>query len=109
MSGLPPRALFVTGVAIIVSLAVDVAVGYSSFPGYGASLGLGGCIAIIVISKWIGKTFLDRPEDYYPDDAPPDLQPDVLPPEHPEADRAPVDADPAGRLDPTSGSDGVHG
>lgn len=101
--------VMVTGAALVVSVAVDLLVGYSPFPGYGASLGLGGCIGIIVISKWIGKTFLERPEDYYVDDAPPDLQPDVLPPDHPEAARIPTDADPAGRLDPTSGTGGARG
>jgi hypothetical protein len=109
MNGRMRLRAMVTGAALVLSIAVDLVVGYSPYPGYGASLGLGGCIGIIVISKWIGKTFLDRPEDYYVDDAPPDVQPDVLPPDHPDAIRTPTDADPAHRLDPTGGTGHVRG
>ena len=109
MSTLPRIAVLITAGALVLSLVVDLVVGYSPYPGYGASLGLGGCIGIIVISKWIGTTFLDRPEDYYADEAPPDVQPDVLPPDHPDATRPPSDAAPAGRLDPTSGTGDVRG
>jgi hypothetical protein len=81
------RALAVTAVLFALGVGVDAIVGYSPFPGYGAAIGLVGCVVIIVVSKWIGATFLERPEDYYPDDIPPDVQPDQLgDPDHPDAD-----------------------
>lgn len=70
-------ALRVTAIALVISVVVDALVGYSRFPGYGAAIGLGGCVAIILVSKWIGTTFLERPEDYYPDDVAPNVQEDV--------------------------------
>lgn len=96
------RAVLAVAGAFVVSMLIDLVVGYSPFPGYGASLGLFGCIAIVVVSKWIGKVLLDRPEDYYPEDVPPDVHPDLL---------AASDAtrSPAARLDPTSGTGGVDG
>ena len=78
------RALAPIAVLFVLGVALDVVIGYSPFPGYGAAIGLFGCIAIVVISKWLGETFLNRPESYYPTENPPDLQPDLLPPEHPE-------------------------
>ncbi len=79
------RAIVPIAVLFGAGVLVDVFVGYSPFPGYGAAIGLFGCIAIVVVSKWLGAVLLDRPEDYYPDEVPPDLQPDLLPPEHPDA------------------------
>ena len=32
-------------------------------PGYAAAIGLFGCIVVVQISKWLGKAFLQRPED----------------------------------------------
>jgi hypothetical protein len=74
MSG---TALRVTAVALVVGVFVDLLIGYSPFPGYGALLGLGGCVAIVLVSKWLGTALLQRPEDYYPDDVAPDVQEDV--------------------------------
>ena len=34
-------------------------------PGFWAGFGFLACILIIVFSKWLGKKFLFRPEDYY--------------------------------------------
>jgi hypothetical protein len=102
-------ALIVTAVAVPLGIGLDLIIDYSPYPGYGVSIGLLGCIAIIIGSKWVGKSLLDRPRDYYADDAAPDVQPDVLPPEHPDAARAPADALPAARLDPTSGTGEVRG
>jgi hypothetical protein len=102
-------ALIVTAVAVPLGIGLDLVLDYSPYPGYGASIGLLGCIAIIIGSKWVGKLLLDRPPDHYPDDAAPDVQPDVLPPDHPDAARTPGDAVPAARLDPTSGTGGVRG
>lgn len=78
------RAIPPIAVLFVLGTIVDVFIGYSPFPGYGAAIGLFGCLAIVVVSKWLGAELLDRPEDYYPDEIPPDLQPDLLPPEHPE-------------------------
>lgn len=78
------RAIPPIAVLFVLGTIADVFIGYSPFPGYGAAIGLFGCIAIVIISKWLGTVLLDRPEDYYPDEVPPDLQPDLLPPEHPE-------------------------
>lgn len=78
------RAIPPIAVLFVLGTAIDVALGASPFPGYGATIGLFGCIVIVVVSKWLGTVLLERPEDYYPQEAPPDLQPDLLPPDHPE-------------------------
>jgi hypothetical protein len=31
-------------------------------PGYAAFIGLAGCIVVVLLSKWLGRTFLQRPE-----------------------------------------------
>lgn len=82
------RALTVIVGLFLVNVAIDLVAGYSYFPGYSASIGLFGCVVIIIVSKWIGATFLNRGEDYYPGERPPDLQPDLLPADHPDATRA---------------------
>lgn len=73
------RPLTVTLVAFVVlGVLVDVLIGATApFPGYAAALGLVGCILIIVVSKWLGKAFIQAPEDHYPDDTPTDLVPDL--------------------------------
>lgn len=38
---------------------------WNSIPGFYALFGFVGCVAIIVISKWIGKILLQRKEGYY--------------------------------------------
>ncbi|MFU8841723.1 MAG: hypothetical protein ACNA8R_13545 [Nitriliruptoraceae bacterium] len=78
------RALVPIAVLFVLGTAADLLIGYSPFPGYGAAIGLFGCIAIVIISKWLGEVLLNRPESYYPGERPPDLQPDLLPPTHPE-------------------------
>ncbi len=37
-------------------------------PGFWAVFGFVACALIIVVSKWLGKKFLFRPEDYYEDE-----------------------------------------
>ena len=37
-------------------------------PGFWAVFGFVSCVLIIVVSKWLGKKFLFRPEDYYEDE-----------------------------------------
>jgi len=64
-------------VLVVIGVLVDVATGYSPFPGYAALLGLAGCAGIIIISKWLGKIWLQKPEDHYPDDVPADVQEDL--------------------------------
>jgi hypothetical protein len=67
----------VIAAALVVGLIVDVVTGYSPFPGYAAALGLLGCSAIIVASKWLGTWLLQRPEDHYPNDRPADVHDDL--------------------------------
>jgi quinol-cytochrome oxidoreductase complex cytochrome b subunit len=69
-------ALTVTLVLLAVGVGLDVVTGAKNFPGYAASIGLLGCITIVVVSKWFGRV-LSRPEDLYPDDVPDDLQGDL--------------------------------
>ena len=38
---------------------------FEHLPAWGAVYGLFSCVAIIVVSKWIGKLWLMKPEDYY--------------------------------------------
>jgi hypothetical protein len=94
------RAILVTAVAFVLGVAADLVIGYSPIPGYGASIGLFGCIVIIVVSKWLGTAFLERPESWLGEEAPPDLQPDPIgDPDHPalrdhqlRTDQGPADA-----------------
>jgi hypothetical protein len=39
--------------------------GFEDFPAWGSLYGLASCVAIIVISKLLGKVWLTRPEHYY--------------------------------------------
>jgi hypothetical protein len=65
------------GVLVVIGVLVDLWTGYSPFPGYAALLGLVGCAGIIIVSKWLGTIWLQKPEDHYPDDVPPDVQEDL--------------------------------
>ncbi|MBM3173559.1 MAG: hypothetical protein FJ022_05125 [Chloroflexi bacterium] len=38
---------------------------WSHIHGFFAALGLFGCIAIVMIAKWLGRYWLQRKEDYY--------------------------------------------
>ena len=38
---------------------------FESFPAWGSLYGLASCVAIIVVSKYLGKMWLMRREDYY--------------------------------------------
>jgi hypothetical protein len=69
-------ALMVTVVLFALSIGVDALTDAKYFPGFAASIGLFGCIVIVVVSKWFG-TALSRPEDLYPDDVPADTQEDL--------------------------------
>ncbi len=53
---------------IILPLVFHVAhphFGFEGFPAWGSLYGLASCVAIIVVSKWLGKVWLMRREDYY--------------------------------------------
>jgi len=69
-------AVVVTAGLFALGVALDVVTGAKNFPGYAASIGLLGCITIVVVSKWLGGA-LSRPEDLYPDDRPADVQEDL--------------------------------
>ncbi|MEX0869384.1 MAG: hypothetical protein WD011_06900 [Nitriliruptoraceae bacterium] len=71
-------ALLITVLAFAGAVTRDVLTGeVHYFPGYAATIGLFGCIAIIVVSKWLGTVLLQRREDYYPNDIPADDQEDL--------------------------------
>jgi hypothetical protein len=38
---------------------------FEDLPGWGSLYGLASCVAIIVVSKLLGKVWLTRPEHYY--------------------------------------------
>jgi hypothetical protein len=102
------RLIVLTAALFVVGVGIDLVIGYSPFPGYGASLGLVGSFVLILGAKALGSAFVVRAEDLYPDEIPPDVAPDlpVAPgadidawPQHPvKADHLDsIEAAPAGR------------
>jgi hypothetical protein len=71
------RPVLVTAVAVVLGVLVDLATGYSLFPGYAALLGLAGGAALVFAAKGLGSAGLQQRERYYPDDAPADEQEDL--------------------------------
>lgn len=66
------RILVIALVAVIVSVLTDFSLHggeghfiWSNILGFFALFGLTGCVAIILVSKWLGHRWLQRPEDYY--------------------------------------------
>ena len=66
-------AVFAVG-TLVLSIVLDIVfqLGYGAFwwskvPGFFAVFGFIGCIAIILGSKWMGKSWLQKKEDYYSD------------------------------------------
>ena len=66
------RILVIILIALILSVLVDLLFysghgdfDWSNILGFFALFGLIGCVAIILISKWIGHHWLQRKEDYY--------------------------------------------
>jgi hypothetical protein len=55
---------FVTIAALVVIVIADLLLGVQP-PGLVAVFSFAGCAVIIVGSKWLGKRFIQRPEDYY--------------------------------------------
>lgn len=43
----------------------DAHFGFEDIPGWGSIYGLISCVAIIVVSKLLGKVWLAHPENYY--------------------------------------------
>jgi hypothetical protein len=58
------RRVLIIAALLAAGLLLDLAVGAETI-GYAAGLGLAGCVVIILVSKWIGKVWLQRPADYY--------------------------------------------
>ena len=52
-------------IALVAALiAADAVVAASDFgPGFHAVLGLGSCVLVVLVSKALGRLFLQRPED----------------------------------------------
>ena len=66
------RILIIILIALILSALSDLLLNrghgnlaWSSILGFFALFGLVGCVAIVVISNWLGRFFLQRKEDYY--------------------------------------------
>ena len=66
------RILVIVLIAVILSVLIDLPLhgGYGDFAwsdilGFFALFGLIGCVAIVLISKWLGHHWLQRKEDYY--------------------------------------------
>ncbi len=67
------RILVAILMALILSVGLDLLLrngghgdfAWSNILGFFALFGLIGCVAIIMISKWLGHHWLQRKEDYY--------------------------------------------
>jgi hypothetical protein len=60
---------FLFGCAALISLAVEMTQEahhwWEKIPGFYVFFGFAGCVAIILISKALGKLLLQKKEDYY--------------------------------------------
>lgn len=70
-------AWIVSIVAFAGAVGVDLAIDTSYPPGYSAMIGFAGCAAIVIVSKWLGKRFIQRDEDHWPNDIPADIEEDL--------------------------------
>ena len=75
MSPIPRPAWIGVAVALVASVWLELAFhgeghhgGWHAIPSFDFWFGLAGCVAIVLGSKWLGKHFLQRPEDYYGDE-----------------------------------------
>ena len=66
------RILVIVLIAVILSVLIDLPLHrsqgdfvWSNILGFFALFGLIGCVALILISKWLGHHWLQRKEDYY--------------------------------------------
>ncbi len=73
------RLLTITVVAFAVGVGIDLFIDYSPVPGYGASIGLFGCLGLILFAKSVLAPLVDRPETHDPEETPPDVQAHVRP------------------------------
>jgi len=73
-SALRPARWFYAGLAVLAlsEIAVPGLFGrdhahfwFEDLPGWGSLYGFASCVAIIVVSKFLGKLWLTRPENYY--------------------------------------------
>lgn len=55
------RIWLITGAAFVVSVVVDLLVGAGT-PGLISAYGFVGCAAIVIVSKWLGSAFIQRPD-----------------------------------------------
>jgi hypothetical protein len=91
------RQLLLLAAALAVGAAIDVVVGYSPFPGYGALIGVVGTLLITAGSSGLTR-LAARPEDHYADERPRDLEEDL------RSDAAPLPGAP-GAPDPHDSHD----
>lgn len=70
-------ALIVTAAAFALGIVADVLTDAPYVPGYSATIGLAGCMVLIVATKWLGAVLIKRDEDFYPEDTPADSQEDL--------------------------------
>jgi len=66
------RILVIILTALVASILIDLLLienngdfAWSNISGFFALFGFIGCIALILISKWLGHHWLQRKEDYY--------------------------------------------
>ncbi|MBI2831324.1 MAG: hypothetical protein HYX79_03610 [Chloroflexi bacterium] len=65
------RILLIALIILVPFVLLDLFFGghgefpWSGIPGFFALFGLIGCVAIILISKWLGHHWLQHKEDYY--------------------------------------------
>ena len=81
------RLIALTAGLFVVGVGIDLVIGYSPIPGYGALIGLVGAFVLILGAKALGNVFVVRSEDLYADEIPPDVAPDL-----PVAPGADIDA-----------------
>jgi hypothetical protein len=81
------RLIQLTAVLFVIGVGIDLVIGYSPIPGYGALIGLVGAFVLTYGAKGLGSAFVVRSEDLYPDEIPPDVAPDL-----PVAPGADIDA-----------------
>ncbi len=72
------RALPWVGAAVVVSVVIDLVLGYSPIPGYAAALGLVGGGVLTIAGKVALPKLVSRSPAHYPLDEAPAVQADVL-------------------------------
>jgi uncharacterized membrane protein len=63
----------ITGIITVITIVLDVTIavhpsygyGVTHIPGFYILLSFAGCLALIFISKGLGKLFIQQKEDYY--------------------------------------------